>query len=89
MAAKIKVPEALEIDGQRYPWDQRLMLSEARFLMAHFGLTASALGAALEGEDPEAIAALVTLIKRRAGETVDPKTLDFDINSVRPIFPGE
>lgn len=58
-------------DGPEYEFDETtLLVSEARLIKAHAGMGLKAFGEALEGGDPDALAAMLLIARRRAGEAV-------------------
>jgi hypothetical protein len=68
------------VDGQVYDYDPtRLMLTEAIEVQEKTGLNLKRWQAGLEQMDAFAVKALVYLLKKRAGETPDWATLDFDL----------
>jgi hypothetical protein len=71
------------VDGQVYEYDpSRLMLTEAIEVQEKTGLNLKRWQAGLEEMDAFAVKALVYLLKKRAGETPDWATLDFDLASL-------
>lgn len=72
------------IDGKRYDWEgERLLFSEAAFIQKKTGFKPQEWQKALGEFDSFAVAGLVYIIKKRAGEQPDWDTLDFDINSLQ------
>lgn len=70
----------IRIEDQFYDFDQnRLMLSEAMAVKTYTGLTIPDWQKALEAFDPQAVAALVWILKKRAGEEVRFSELDFNL----------
>ncbi|MYR84088.1 hypothetical protein GTY41_03795 [Streptomyces sp. SID685] len=71
----------LKVEGVEYEWDgDRLLVAEARELKVHTGFTPGRWLAAVDEGDPDALAALIYLAKKRAGETLrfsDLDTLDY------------
>lgn len=69
------------VEGTEYEWDSdRLLVAEARELKTYTGFTPPRWLAALDESDPDAVAALIFLAKKRAGETLrfsDLDTLDY------------
>ncbi|MBY8342017.1 hypothetical protein LXH13_06130 [Streptomyces spinosirectus] len=69
------------VEGTEYEWDSdRLLVAEARELKTYTGFTPPRWLAALDESDPDAIAALIFMSKKRAGETLrfsDLDTLDY------------
>jgi hypothetical protein len=81
----------LKVEGTEYEWDSdRLLVAEARELKVLTGFTPPRWMAALDEQDPDAMAALIYLAKKRAGESLrfsDLDTLDyhdFDFEVVAP-----
>ncbi|GHA01520.1 hypothetical protein ACFOOM_12100 [Streptomyces echinoruber] len=67
----------LTVEGTQYEYDgDRLLVAEARELKAHTGFTPPKWFAALDESDPDAIAFLIYLAKKRAGETLRFSDLD-------------
>lgn len=74
------------VDGTTYTWDPtRMLYSEAAFLQKTVGMKLTEWQKALQDQDVFAAAGLVYLMKKRAGETPDWDTLDFDVNTIRYI----
>lgn len=74
--------QRLRIGDQQYDFDKsKLMLSEARLVKEWTGLSPAQWEKGLSQMDPDCVAALVGLLKRRAGEEVDFDTLDFDFGA--------
>ncbi|MFF9097561.1 hypothetical protein ACF1AX_31120 [Streptomyces sp. NPDC014802] len=71
----------LTVEGTEYEWDSdRLLVAEARELKVHTGLTPPRWLAAIDEGDPDALAGLIYLAKKRAGENLrfsDLDTLDY------------
>lgn len=71
----------LKVEGTEYEWDSdRLLVAEARELKVHTGFTPPRWLAALDEQDPDALAALIYMAKKRAGESLrfsDLDTLDY------------
>ena len=71
------------VEGQAYEFDQsRLMLSEAMAIKSYTGLKPPQWQAALTEGDPEALQALVWLLKKRNGEDVRFSDVDFNLADV-------
>lgn len=69
----------LRLGDDEYEFDQtQLMLSETRLVKQWTGLSPAQWERGLSDMDPDCVAALVCLLKRRAGEDIDFETLDFD-----------
>lgn len=69
----------LRVDGKVYEHDpNRLLNSEARLVKRLVGMTIPEFQDGLGADDPDALAALVFIVKQRAGEDPDWDTLDFD-----------
>ncbi|MEV7684465.1 hypothetical protein [Streptomyces bungoensis] len=67
----------LTVEGTAYEWDsERLLVAEARELKLHTGFTPPRWLAALDEQDPDALAALIYMAKKRAGETLRFSDLD-------------
>ncbi|HWU24077.1 MAG TPA: hypothetical protein VN088_21255 [Nocardioides sp.] len=71
----------LTVEGTEYEWDSdRLLVAEARELKTYTGFTPPRWLAALDEQDPDALAALIYMAKKRAGESLrfsDLDTLDY------------
>jgi hypothetical protein len=68
------------IDGQVYDYQaDRLMLTEAMEIQEKTGLNLRRWQQGLSEMDAYAVKALAYLLKKRAGETPDWDTLDFDL----------
>ncbi|MFF9310079.1 hypothetical protein ACF1BS_04125 [Streptomyces sp. NPDC014748] len=81
----------LKVEGTVYEWDtERLLVAEARELKLHTGFTPPRWLAAVDESDPDALAGLIYLAKKRAGETLRFSDLDgldyadFDLEAVDP-----
>lgn len=71
------------VDGQDYEYDSsRLMLSEAFEIQNRTGLNLTRWQTGLKEMDAFSIKALVYLLKKRAGESPDWDSLDFDIGGL-------
>lgn len=69
----------ITVEGKTYEHDpNRLLNSEAITVKRLTSMTIPEWQTGLDGDDPEAVKALVFLLKRRAGEDPDWNTLDFD-----------
>lgn len=67
----------LTVEGQVYEFDQeRLLLAEARQMKKLTGLTPPRWAEGIDEQDPDAIAMLVYMAKKRAGETLRFEDLD-------------
>ena len=65
------------VDGVRYEYDgSSLLVAEARWIKKNFGLTAGEFLQGIGSFDADALAALVCIAKRRAGEIVGPEAVD-------------
>jgi hypothetical protein len=74
------------IDGTEYPWDQRLLFTEAKAVKAHLGMKVSQWEEAIEDEDIEALGMLAWLAVRRAKpDAPDFEAFDFDLASFDTI----
>lgn len=72
----------LTIDGQHYEFDMdRLLFSEMAFVQKKTGLKLQEWQRGLNEMDAFALAGLVYIVRKRAGEQPDWDTLDFDIAS--------
>lgn len=81
----------LTVEGTEYEWDSdRLLVAEARELKTYTGFTPPRWLAALDEQDPDALAALIYMAKKRAGESLrfsDLDTLDyanFELEAMNP-----
>jgi hypothetical protein len=81
----------LTVEGAEYEWDtDRLLVAEARELKQYTGFRPNKWLEAVDEGDPDAMAGLIYLAKKRAGETLrfsDLDTLnyaDFDLEVVPP-----
>lgn len=86
----------LTVEGTSYEWDsERLLVAEARELKLHTGFTPPRWLAALDEQDPDALAALIYMAKKRAGETLRFSDLDgldyadFEMEAVEPEPEGQ
>jgi hypothetical protein len=71
------------VDGSTYDYDaNRLMVSEAMEIQEKTGLNLRRWNEGLQEMDARAVKGLIYLLKRRAGETVDWASLDFDIGTL-------
>ena len=81
----------LTVEGTEYEWDtDRLLVAEARELKTYTGFTPPRWLAALDEDDPDAIAGLIYMAKKRAGETLrfsDLDGLDYADFSMEPVGP--
>lgn len=82
----------LTVEGVVYEYDgDRLLLAEARELKAYTGFTPGKWGVGIDEGDPDALAFLIYLSKKRAGETLrfsDLDTLnyaDIEMESIDPV----
>lgn len=67
----------LTVEGIDYEFDgDRLLLAEARELKTHTGLTPGKWGVGIDEGDPDAIAFLIYLAKKRSGESLRFSDLD-------------
>ena len=67
----------LTVEGVVYEYDgDRLLLAEARELKLYTGFTPGKWGVAIDEGDPDALAFLIYLSKKRAGETLRYSDLD-------------
>lgn len=77
------------VEGSEYEWDtERLLVAEARELKVHTGFTPPRWLMALDEGDPDAIAGLIYLARKRAGETLrfsDLDTLDYHDFDYQPL----
>ena len=79
----------IKVDGKVYEYDRtRLLYSEFAFVQKKTGLKLLAWQAALDEWDAEALAGLVYILRRRAGEPVEWDGLEFDLASLE-IVPDE
>lgn len=70
----------IRIEDQFYDFEaDRLMLKEAMAVKTYTGMGVTDWNKALEEFDPNAIAALVWILKKRAGEDVRFSDLDFNL----------
>ncbi|MFB7595761.1 hypothetical protein [Streptomyces sp. NPDC056160] len=71
----------LTVEGTEYEYDgDRLLVAEARELKTYTGFTPPKWLAALDDQDPDALAFMIYLAKKRAGESLrfsDLDTLDY------------
>lgn len=74
----------ISVDGTTYDFDQsRLMLSEARLIERNTGMTIPRWQKALDEFNSDALAGLVLLLRRRAGETeLLYEDVEFDVASI-------
>lgn len=73
----------VSIDGQVYEYDAtRLLFSEVAFVQKKTGMKLQEWQAGLGEMDAFAVAGLVYILKKRAGEQPDWDTLDFDMASL-------
>ena len=74
----------ISVDGTSYDFDQgRLMLSEARLIEKNTGMTIPRWQKALDEFNSDALAGLVLLLRRRAGETeLQFEDVEFDVASL-------
>lgn len=77
------------IDGQAYEYDNaRLLFSEAAFVQKKTGMKLPQWQRGLEEQDAFAVAGLVYILRKRAGEQPDWDTLEFDMATLE-IIPDE
>ena len=70
----------IKVDGTTYEYDaERLLFSEAAFVQKKTGLKLQEWQKGLAEMDAYAVAGLVYILKKRAGEQPDWDSLDFDI----------
>ncbi|MGV4984512.1 hypothetical protein ACVB8X_13910 [Streptomyces sp. NRAIS4] len=81
----------LTVEGESYEFDtDRLLVAEARELKTYAGFTPPKWYAAIGDDDPDALAFLIYLAKKRAGETLRFSDLDsldyadFELEFVQP-----
>lgn len=84
----------LTVEGAVYEFDgDRLLLAEARELKTYTGLTPPKWAAGIDEQDPDAIAFLIYLAKKRSGESLrysDLDTIDYaDIEMEHVGAPGD
>lgn len=72
----------VQADGKTYDYQpDRLMYSEAKLIQKHTGMKLDAWQAGLRQMDPDAIAALLFTLRRRAGEALEWDAFDFDLGT--------
>lgn len=80
----------IKVDGREYEYDpNRLLFSEAAFVQKKTGMKIQEWQQGLADMDAFALAGVVYIVRKRAGETPDWDTLDFDIASLEFVDDDE
>lgn len=76
----------LTLEGHTYDYTGKLMLPEAAAIQKATGMTYGEWQTALNKGDVVAVAALLWVLKKRAGEIMPFSQLDFDVNELATTF---
>jgi hypothetical protein len=80
----------IKVDGKEYGYDPtKLLFSEAAFVQKRTGLKVQEWQAGLAEMDAYALAGLVYILRKRAGEAPDWDDFDFDIASLEFVDDDE